>query len=186
MEEKITLDRKAFKALASDTRVSILKSLKRQRKTLSELASEFSMSVSTVKEHLDHLAAADLVSQRDDGHKWKYYELTIRGKNVLSPGETRIWVILSASVLAACGVVYDMVQNFAGSAGFAVRDMGLENAGEGLLKSTETIPAVLPLSAGPAAGLPWFHIGLLAVSVVIFGLTLGYFLGLRNSRKVLF
>ena len=51
-EEKITIDRKTFKTLASDTRVGLLKSLNVRRKTLSELSREHRMSVSTIKEHL--------------------------------------------------------------------------------------------------------------------------------------
>ena len=100
MEERITLDKKAFKALSSDSRVRILKSLGRRRKMLSELSTEFGMSPSTMKEHMDSLLDAGLVDKKDDGHKWKYYELTRAGKNVVFPGETRIWVVIGISALA--------------------------------------------------------------------------------------
>jgi DNA-binding transcriptional ArsR family regulator len=82
-EEKITLDREAFRSLASGTRISILKSLDQRRKMLTELAKELDMSPSTVKEHMDSLRKAGLVILKDDGHKWKYYELTRNGKNIL-------------------------------------------------------------------------------------------------------
>lgn len=80
MEDKITLDKESFKSLASGTRISILKSLDVRRKTLTELSKQLSMSPSTVKEHMENLCNADLTVQVDDGHKWKYYELTNKGK----------------------------------------------------------------------------------------------------------
>ena len=112
-DEKITLDKKTFKVLASDTRVNILKSLTQRRKMLTELAKELGMSVSTVKEHLDKLSEAGLVVQRDDGHKWKYYELTGIGKKIINPdNDTRIWVLLSLSGVALLATAYDFVNRF--------------------------------------------------------------------------
>jgi DNA-binding transcriptional ArsR family regulator len=111
-EDKITLDRESFKALASDTRVSILKSLGRRRKMLAELAKELSMSPSTVKEHMESLTGAGLAVMIDDGHKWKYYELTRKGRNVLDPGQTKIWIMLSISIIgmlvASHGIIIAM------------------------------------------------------------------------------
>lgn len=172
MEDKITLDRDSFKVLSSDTRINILKSIKRQRKTLSELAKEFSMSVSTIKEHLDNLVGVELISQIDDGHKWKYYELTRKGKNILNPGETKIWVLLSASVIAATGITFDMISRFAQPAPIF--------AGRGAENTLDVLIEALPQAAAPATGLPWFHIGLLATSVIVFGITLGYFIASRK------
>ena len=99
-EDKVVLDRKSFEALAVDSRVRILKSLKQRRKTLSEIAQEMGMSVSGVKEHLETLEGADLVKKMDDGHKWKYYELTKKGSDLVAPKELRVWVVLSISVIA--------------------------------------------------------------------------------------
>jgi DNA-binding transcriptional ArsR family regulator len=172
MEDKVTLDREAFRVLASGTRVGILKSLKKQRKTLTELAREFGMSASAVKEHLDSLAGADLVIQKDDGHKWKYYELTRKGSDILNPDQTKVWVLLSASGIAALGVAYDMLQRFTEQAPMLMsRDVG-----EAMKITNEAVPA----GAMPVAGLPWLHIGLLAASVALFGITLGYFMASRK------
>ncbi len=100
IEEKITLDRETFKVLSSDTRIRILKYLNTRRMTLSELSKRLKMSVSTVKEHLDNLAAAGLIVQKDEGHKWKYYELTRKGKNIINPVEKKVFIILGLSVVA--------------------------------------------------------------------------------------
>jgi DNA-binding transcriptional ArsR family regulator len=111
-DEKITLDRESFRALASDTRISILKSLGRRRKMLAELSKELSMSPSTVKEHMESLTSAGLAVMIDDGHKWKYYELTRKGKNVLDPGQAKVWIMLSISIvgmlMASQGIILSM------------------------------------------------------------------------------
>jgi len=99
-EDRIVLDRKSFEALAVDTRVRILKSLKERRKTLSEIAKEQKMSVSGVKEHLETLEGVGLIMKMDDGHKWKYYELTRKGTDIVAPRELRVWILLSISVIA--------------------------------------------------------------------------------------
>lgn len=100
MEERIVLDRKSFEALAVDSRVRILKSLKERRKTLSEIAREHGMSVSGTKEHLSNLEKVGLIEKIDDGHKWKYYELTGKGKEIVGPKEVRVWILLSSSIFA--------------------------------------------------------------------------------------
>ncbi|MEW6035826.1 MAG: winged helix-turn-helix domain-containing protein [Candidatus Micrarchaeota archaeon] len=99
-EDKIVLDRRSFEALAVDSRVKILKSLKERRKTLSEIAKEQGMSVSGVKEHLETLEKVGLIEKRDDGHKWKYYELTRKGSDIVAPRELRVWILLSISMVA--------------------------------------------------------------------------------------
>ena len=99
-DEKIVLDRKSFEALAVDTRVKILKSLKQRRKTLTEIAKEEGMSVSGIKEHLSVLESVGLIEKIDDGHKSKYYELTKKGREVVGPKEVKVLIVLSTSILA--------------------------------------------------------------------------------------
>jgi DNA-binding transcriptional ArsR family regulator len=186
-EEKITLDRKAFKALASDTRVNILKSLSQRRKTLSELSTQFGMSVSTIKEHLDNLSSSDLVVQKDDGHKWKYYELTSKGKAVLYPSDKRIWVMLSLSGLALLLTGFDYFSRFLG---FGSRLA--EESGAPLLKSGQDM--VGPLASGAqggaeatsplqaAASLPLIHIIAFIVFAVVLGVSLGLLIASRMKK----
>jgi DNA-binding transcriptional ArsR family regulator len=168
MEDRITLDRETFKTLASETRVGILKSLARRRKMLTELSREFGMSPSTIKEHLDNLARAGLVVQKDDGHKWKYYELTGKGKDVLNPGETRIWIILTLSFLAIIITAYDLLQKSVGSF------QAIARGGE------MVAPAGTLADAGTQALLPYWHIMGFVVFSVILGLSLGYVLGKKR------
>jgi DNA-binding transcriptional ArsR family regulator len=179
-EDKITLDREAFRTLASGTRVDILKSLDRRRKTLSELAKQFSMSVSTVKEHLDTLVKAGLIEQKDEGHKWKYYDLTRKGKSVLHPEDTRVWIILGVSALAMVGTVYSMLNENLFSP-FQMFSMVSE-------RSSAPAPMLMEAARDTAAtviqpGLPWMHIAGLAVFGVILGLCAGYVITCRRRVR---
>ncbi len=111
MEEKIVLDSKSFEALATGTRVKILKSLLERKKTLSEISKEFGMSVSGVKEHLDILLEATLIIKLDDGHKWKYYTLTNKGRQIVTPQHkgARILLLLLFSFVIFTGSMYSLM-----------------------------------------------------------------------------
>ena len=77
---KVVLDSEVFKALASPTRLAVLRSLDERRKTVTELARDLELNKATVHEHLQLLVATGLIKKRDDeGRKWIYYELTWRG-----------------------------------------------------------------------------------------------------------
>ncbi len=188
MEDKITLDRESFRSLASETRVSILKSLDRRRKTLTELSKQFGMSPSTVKEHMDNLCAAELAVQVDEGHKWKYYELTRKGKNVLHPEYTKIWILLSASVLAFIGIFYDMLRVSGQAMMFAAERAA--PAADGLSKAVEEAPLAggeaLSQTVAQAApqALPYMHIIGLVAFAVILGSCISYLAIGRKSMKV--
>ncbi len=110
VDDKITLDRETFKALAIDTRINILKKLDdRFQLTLTDIAKELDMAPSTIKEHLGKLVSAGLIIQIDKGMKWKYYRLTSKGKKILNPQENRVWIILSVSVLGLFAAVYRLL-----------------------------------------------------------------------------
>ncbi len=110
MQDKITLDRETFKALAMDTRVKILKRLdENYQYTLTDLASEMDMAPSTIKEHLDKLLEVGLIKQVERGKKWKYYRLTDKGKKILNPYEKRVMIVLAATMLFLFGVVYRLI-----------------------------------------------------------------------------
>ena len=171
MEDKITLDRESFRSLASETRVTILKSLDRRRKMLTELAKELKMSPSTVKEHMENLCAAGLTVQIDDGHKWKYYELTRKGKNILHPEDTKIRILLSISAFGMIGIFYDMLMRGTSNLIFAAQRAAPAAGAEAMDKITA------PVAEAPAAetvaqalpALPYFHIiGLILFAILHF------------------
>ncbi len=101
---KVTLDLETFKALASTSRLQVLKALDERRKTLSEISRDLDLNKATVHEHLQVLVTTGLVKKLDEGRKWIYYELSWQGQRLLHPQEsTTFSVLLGLSVLAAGG-----------------------------------------------------------------------------------
>lgn len=112
-EEKIILDDSSFKALSSESRVSILKNLNNRRMTLSELSKKLNLENSTIKEHCTILVNADLIKQIDEGRKWKYYELTNKGKNLIQPNlseQIRVLVVLCLGAVLFGGLLTLIIQ----------------------------------------------------------------------------
>lgn len=112
MSEEITLDKEVFKALAGDTRIAVLKALLERRKTQSELAKELGLAAPTIKDHVDILHKAGLVLEINDGHKWKYIQLTVKGKSLLQPQDKRILVLLGSSIVGIAASAYLAYANF--------------------------------------------------------------------------
>ena len=106
---KITIDKKALFALASETRIEILKKLDEKRMTLTELSEVLDISKASVKEHLDRLVEAGLIERIDEGRKWVYYELTDKGRRILHPERaTKIFLLLASATLSITAGVYEV------------------------------------------------------------------------------
>jgi len=165
---RITLDAETFKALASPTRLTVLRALDERRKTLTEISRDLSLNKATVHEHLALLTAAQLVRKRDDeGRKWIYYELTWTGQKILHPQETTTFNVLLGLGIAAAGggvgmLAYSLLQasnqvlpTFTNSpeAGPSVRSAaGTADSSTGSETSTSTASsAPAPNQGAPAA-----------------------------------
>jgi DNA-binding transcriptional ArsR family regulator len=131
-DERITLDRGTFKALASETRVDILKRLDGTQKTVSELARELNMNKATMYQHLEQLRDVGLVKRLDGDErmttvkpedpleapeagpmrKWVYYRLTWKGKNVVNPGKVRFAVMLAVIGIVSIAIIAIFAANF--------------------------------------------------------------------------
>lgn len=106
---KITLDAETFKVLASDTRLQLLKALDDRPKTVSELARELDLNKATVHEHLQQLVAGELLKKQDsEGRKWVYYTLSWKGKHLLHPENTTIFVLLSLGLVGSTAAVVQL------------------------------------------------------------------------------
>jgi len=108
-QRKITLDQESFKALASDTRIEILKRLDKSQMTVTDLANELQVNKSAVYKHLSRLLDAGLVKKLEDNRKWVYYKLSMKGMHLLHPERVQIALMLSASVLAITLAVTQIV-----------------------------------------------------------------------------
>ena len=93
---KVTLDMNTFKALASDSRLDILRSLDGKKMSLKDISRATRLNKATLHEHLAKLNEAGLVKKYErEGHKWVYYKLTWKGEGLLHPENTRIVVMFS-------------------------------------------------------------------------------------------
>jgi DNA-binding transcriptional ArsR family regulator len=98
---KVTLNRDAFKALASDTRLDIIRTLDGKKMSLTELSKATSLNKATLHEHLNKLTEADLVKRiQREGHKWVYYKLSWKGESLLHPENTKIVIVFAAAFTA--------------------------------------------------------------------------------------
>jgi len=98
---KVTLDMNAFKALASDTRLDILKSLDGKKMSLKDISKATNLNKATLHEHLSKLNEAGLVKKKErEGHKWVYYKLSWKGESLLHPENTKIVVLFTTTFIA--------------------------------------------------------------------------------------
>ena len=98
---KVTLDMDTFKALASDTRLDILRTLDGKKMSLKDISAATKLNKATLHEHLVKLNEAGLVKRKErEGHKWVTYKLTWKGESILHPENTRIVVMFSVTFIA--------------------------------------------------------------------------------------
>jgi DNA-binding transcriptional ArsR family regulator len=98
---KLTLDINTFKALASDTRLDILRTLDGKKMNLNDICKATNLNKATLHEHLTKLNEAGLIKRKErEGHKWVYYKLTWKGEGLLHPENTRIVVMFSTTFIS--------------------------------------------------------------------------------------
>ena len=104
---KVMLDKDSFKALASETRLDILKALDGKKLNLKDLCSVTKLQKATLHVHLTKLLDAGFIKKKErDGHKWVYYKLTWKGESLLHPENSRIVVLFSSTFFALfCGII---------------------------------------------------------------------------------
>lgn len=101
MDEEIVVGKEQLRAIGSETRVAILKSLLKRQRTNSELSSELGISPPSALEQIAQLENAGLIEQvpADRERKWKYYRLTTLGRQMVE--RKRMNVVLVLSYLSA-------------------------------------------------------------------------------------
>ena len=98
---KVTLDMNTFKALASDTRLDILRALDGKKMSLNDISKATRLNKATLHEHLQKLNEAGLVKRKErEGHKWVYYKLTWKGEGLLHPENTKIVIMFSITFIS--------------------------------------------------------------------------------------
>jgi DNA-binding transcriptional ArsR family regulator len=107
---KITLDINAFKALASDRRLDILRALDGRKMSLKDISNATSLNKATLHEHLSKLNEAGLIKKKErEGHKWVYYKLSWKGESLLHPENTKIVVLFTITFIALWAGIIQMI-----------------------------------------------------------------------------
>jgi DNA-binding transcriptional ArsR family regulator len=102
---KVELDKKALFALASDSRMEILKELQPQRRTVTQLAEALDIDKGAVHRHLKKLEEGGLVTRYED-HGFVYYGLSWKARDIISPGEnTKIVITFGVSIVMALSAI---------------------------------------------------------------------------------
>ncbi len=144
---KVTLDKETFKALASDTRLDILRTLDGKKLGLNDISKATNLNKATLHEHLSKLNQVGLVKKKErEGHKWVYYKLTWKGENLLHPENTKIVVLFTITFVALWTGIIQMIWYVKGTVINVGQNIFYANeaAGDGMKAGTNesAVPAI--------------------------------------------
>ena len=158
------IDKQTLKALSSESRLAIMKSLAERRKMPAELQRALGLSGSTIVGHLEILERTGLVKRIETGHKWIYYDLTQKGVDLIKPKfPVQFVLILSLGVLLVFGGFIKYVMT-----AFAPQAVMAGRAAE--LVGAETAAAVT---------IDWILVAAIAVGLVLLAIGIA---GLMRGR----
>lgn len=150
---RVELDKKSLFALASDTRVDILKSLQPMRRTVTQLAESLGIDKAAVHRHLKKLEEGGLVKRYED-HGFVYYGLSWKARDLMSPTEnTRVIVLLSSSWIFILIAAFLVMATFSSTLG------GMTGGSAGDQQTTferDTTPDSGNLFPLGSNSLPWY------------------------------
>lgn len=113
VDDAIVMDKKTFKSLTSDTRLKILKLLKKRNHTITEIAEKLGIKKSSVKQHIDILVEGRLVEPVPSSNIWKYYTLTNDGKKLVEDeSPKRVVVLLATTIIGLLMMFYGFSSYF--------------------------------------------------------------------------
>ncbi|MFH1697027.1 MAG: winged helix-turn-helix domain-containing protein [Candidatus Diapherotrites archaeon] len=103
----VTISTQEFKALSSDVRVNVIKMLNERNYTLSEISVKLGMAAPSTKQHMQTLMDTGIVRRIEEGRKWKYYQLTKKGRDIANAEEnqTNILIVLGAVLIGLVGIM---------------------------------------------------------------------------------
>jgi len=176
---KVELDKRSLFALASDTRLEILKALQSNRRTVSQLADLLSIDKAAVHRHLKKLEEGGFVVRTED-HGFVYYGLSWKARDIMSPKDnTRIVLLFTCSLVCLMGLVAVLVLANAGHPAM----MGADDASQ--MPAAERDPSDGPFSLqllSPESPLNWI-IPSVILGLAAFALLYSAFLYLRRPRQ---
>jgi len=137
---KVSLDLNSFKALASDTRLNILRTLDGKKLSLNDIAHSTNLHKVTLHEHLSRLTEAGFIKKIErEGHKWVYYKLSWKGESLLHPENTRIVVLFSITFFTLFFGISSLIWGWSIS---PKRNMMLEYASDKAFEQSQIFPII--------------------------------------------
>jgi len=162
---RVELDKKSLFALASDTRLDILRSLQPMRRTVTQLAESLNIDKAAVHRHLKKLEEGGLVKRYEE-HGFVYYGLSWKARDLISPNEnTRVIVMLSSSWILSMLIVFLVLASLA-SVG------GDYTFGPATGKDSQQATGWEDQAVGSQGALPWFVFIAPAVALAAVAITL--------------
>ena len=162
---RVELDKKSLFALASDTRLDILRSLQPMRRTVTQLAESLNIDKAAVHRHLKKLEEGGLVKRYEE-HGFVYYGLSWKARDLISPNEnTRVIVMLSSSWILSILIVFLVLASLASVGG----DYSL---GPATGKDSQQATGWEDQGIGSQGTLPWFVFIAPAVALAAVAITL--------------
>ena len=123
---KVNLDIESFKALASETRLDILRVLDGKKMSLNEITKATNLHKMTLHEHLSKLTSAGFIKRIErEGHKWVYYKLSWKGQGLLHPENTRIVVMFSMTFFSLFFGIFTFIYHLSQQTLYQVREQGV-------------------------------------------------------------
>jgi DNA-binding transcriptional ArsR family regulator len=147
---RVELDKKALFALASDTRLEILRALEPTRRTVSQLAESVNIDKAAIHRHLKKLEEGGFVKRYED-HGFVYYGLSWKARDILSPNEnTKVIIVLSCSWVLILGALAFAVLGLSAGTYSRSAQMG-EGGSNGVYQDLFVSDGSLPLWIIPTA-----------------------------------
>lgn len=169
--DRVELDKSSFKALASDTRIEIIKYLNTNNMRVTDLAEKMQLSKPTLIEHLKKLEESGLIDKENRGEKWVYYRLTDKSRNLIEPkSDIRIKILLATSIVA---FISGFVQLYMYFSPFQSEQSEMMTMDEGSRAGPDSASAPSPQDL--ISIIPWESVILLGVAVVLLTVTIWYF-----------
>ena len=99
LSEEMAVSLRALQALASTSRMDVLRCLTTRRMMAAEVSTKLGIHKSSAHKHLLRLARAGFVARHDDDRAWVYYSLTPQGRHLVSSERPRIALLFALAVL---------------------------------------------------------------------------------------
>lgn len=164
---KVVLDKQSLFALASDTRLEMLKALEPNRRTVSQLAEVIKIDKAAVHRHLKKLEEGGFVTRTED-HGFVYYALTWKSRDILNPNDkTKIVILISSSLICMLALLI-VVYLASSNGGLGTANSAAEHKGTELVDQpagADASPSSPPLTPpGPDLAVPSAVLGLAAAA----------------------